>query len=421
VRPRPGTRTRLLRLLLAAVVTFVCLGLQTAQAAPASAADCRPLKAGASTAAQDAVTVACRYVGIRYAWGGGHAEGLPGPSQGQIDYTDPASFDDPKFWSFDCIGLVRWAWYKATGQDIVSHRTTQSTWQNPGYSHQKFTKEQGEAPLLPGDILHFKSPVNGQITHVALYLGEGKMVEAPNSGAAIRVADVKWDRYQGAFRPNVSGVLILDEKPGEGKMHKTWGQPNLRRDSHTGSPVAYSVKNSISVAVRTLCQRVGEKVTVDGMENNVWSYLPDYHSWISNLFIQGPAVLPDVPACSAYRDIGGTLDGAQNNTSCADGSQPQSAGARTAKSTTLLGRTIELRYNDTTACAWGRISGGTVGDEIWVDRSGDGGGTWESMLGFTRVDSGGDAFTTQWNDNGPVMRACGSNGPGGQIACTAWY
>ncbi|MEU0288470.1 NlpC/P60 family protein [Streptomyces sp. NPDC006147] len=99
-----------------------------------------------------------------------------------IDWTDPRSYGDPNLWSFDCIGLVRWAWYKATRQDIVSERTTQSTWQNPGYAHTKFTKEQGEAPLLPGDILYFGTG----ITHVALYLGDGKVVEAPDSGDVVR-------------------------------------------------------------------------------------------------------------------------------------------------------------------------------------------------------------------------------------------
>ncbi|MEU2373176.1 NlpC/P60 family protein [Kribbella sp. NPDC020789] len=73
----------------------------------------------------------------------------------------------------------------ATRQDIVSERTTQSTWQNPGYAHTKFTNEQGEAPLLPGDILYFGTG----ITHVGLYLGDGKVVEAPNSGDVVRVAD----------------------------------------------------------------------------------------------------------------------------------------------------------------------------------------------------------------------------------------
>lgn len=433
---RPLDRTHLLRVLLAAVMAAACLGLPattTAAAAAAAvapaaattaptaageaAAACAPLKPGASATAVDAVEVACRYVGWSYAWGGGHAQGLPGPSQGMIDLTDPRSYGDPKLWSFDCIGLVRWAWYKATRQDIVSERTTQSTWQNPGYAHTKFTKEQGEAPLLPGDILYFGTG----ITHVALYLGDGKVVEAPNSGDVVRVADAQWDRYQGAFRPHTAGVFPVWEYDGLGQHVKTWGQPNLRENSTTGSPVKWQNGNGISVAVRALCQRVGERVTVDGMVNNVWTYLPDYRSWVSNLFLQGPAITPGVPSCGQFAAIGGTLDGADSNTSCGDGTEPNSTGAWTAKSTTVWGRTVELRYNGTTACAWGRIIGGTVGDEIWVDRSSDGGETWEPMLGYTTVTSGADAYTTQWNDNGLVMRACGTNGKGGTIACTGWY
>ncbi|WP_279616892.1 hypothetical protein [Streptomyces caeruleatus] len=43
------------------------------------------------------------------------------------------------------------------------------------------------------------------------------------------------------------------------------------------------------------------------------------------------------------------------------------------------------------------------------------------MLGFTTITSGNDAYTTQWNDAGLVMRACGTNGPGGAIECTGWF
>ncbi|MCX5264687.1 NlpC/P60 family protein [Streptomyces sp. NBC_00199] len=422
---KPHGRLRPLRLLLAAAVAVACLALPTAApatAAPAApAADtCAPLKAGASIAAQDAVNVACRYVGWMYAWGGGHAGGLPGPSQGMLDTDDLAkSINDPTYWSFDCIGLVRWAWYKATRQDIISERTTQATWQNPGYAHTRFTKAQGEAPLLPGDIMYFGEG----LSHVALYLGNGKRLESPQSTEVVRVSDIPWASYQGSLRPDVSGVFPVWEYDGLGKQVKTWGQPNLRNDSTTGSSggINWTIDNGISVAVRALCQRVGERATVDGMVNNVWTYLPDYRSWISNLFIQGPAITPGVPSCGDYSRIGGTLEGASSNTSCGDGTPPDSAGAWSAKSATVFGRTVELRYNSTTACAWGRIVGGTVGDEIWVDRSNDGGDTWEPMLGYTTVTSGGDAYTTQWNDNGLVMRACGTNGKGGSIVCTGWF
>ncbi|MER6185233.1 NlpC/P60 family protein [Streptomyces sp. NPDC001652] len=414
---------RRVRLLLAALVTVVSLGLPVASAAPAAAATgCAPLQAGASQAAQAAVQVACRYVGRQYAWGGGHAQGMPGPSQGIYDEWYPETAADPTYWSFDCIGLVRWAWYKATGRDLITERTTQATFAAPGYAHTKLLKSQGSAALLPGDIMYF-GPEGAGPTHVALYLGNGLMVEAPESGMKIQVNSIsaRWDRYKGAFRPHAEAVPVVWNWEGRGSFHKTWGQPNLRQDSNTGSPINFTNGNGISVEVRVLCQRVGERATVDGMVNNVWSYLPDYNSWISNLFVQGPALLKDVPSCGDFPPIGGTLAGAENNTSCGDGTQPDSAGAWTAKSTTVFGRTVELRYNGTTECAWGRITGGTVGDEIWVDRSADGGNTWQPMLGYTVVTSGNDAYTTQWNDSGLLMRACGTNGRGGSIECTGWF
>lgn len=399
------------------------LGLPALSAPPAAAATgCAPLQSGASAAAQAAVEVACRYVGQQYAWGGGHAQGLPGPSQGQIDRTDPDSYADPELWSFDCIGLVRWAWYKATGRDLITERTTQATFAAPGYAHTKFVKSQGAGVLLPGDIMYF-GPVGFGPTHVAIYLGDGRMVEAPQSGAKIQVnyISARWERYQGAFRPHADVMPMVWSWDGRGSFQKTWGRPNLRQNSDTSSGINFTNGNGISVKVRVLCQRVGERATVDGMANNVWSFLPDYHSWISNLFVQGPAVLKDVPSCGDFPAIGGTLAGAENNTSCGDGTAPNSTGAWTAKSTTVFGRTVELRYNGTTQCAWGRITGGAPGDEIWVDRSADGGATWSPMLGFTTITSGNDAYTTQWNDAGLVMRACGTNGPGGAIECTGWF
>jgi hypothetical protein len=89
--------------------------------------------------------------------------------------------------------------------------------------------------------------------------------------------------------------------------------------------------------------------------------------------------------------------------------------------TTLFGRTIELRYSDASQCAWGRISNGTIGDEIWVDRSSDGGDNWEPRLGLTSISSGTNVFTSQWRDAGVLMRACGRAHDRMDIACTGWF
>ncbi|MFF7161794.1 hypothetical protein ACFZBP_10540 [Streptomyces sp. NPDC008086] len=45
------------------------------------------------------------------------------------------------------------------------------------------------------------------------------------------------------------------------------------------------------------------------------------------------------------------MAGAENTTSRGDGTEPNCTGAWTATSTTVFGRTVELRYNSTTQCA----------------------------------------------------------------------
>jgi hypothetical protein len=90
---------------------------------------------------------------------------------------------------------------------------------------------------------------------------------------------------------------------------------------------------------------------------------------------------------------------------------------RTVASTSIRSRGIELRYNGT--CAWGRIFG-SVGDLVWVDRSFDGGRTWE-QLSVTRINSGGSNHTEAYNNRGNLMRACGKAGNYPEVACTTWW
>ena len=108
-----------------------------------------------------------------------------------------------------------------------------------------------------------------------------------------------------------------------------------------------------------------------------------------------------------------------------DGKDPaafNSGHINTARAKTQFGRLIELRFDTTNRCAWGKISNGSVGDQIWVDRSFDHGRTWQPQLGFTTIQSGRDTHTREYDDAGVVMRACGKAGNRAQIACTdPWY
>ncbi|GLZ34007.1 hypothetical protein Lesp02_61950 [Lentzea sp. NBRC 105346] len=83
------------------------------------------------------------------------------------------------------------------------------------------------------------------------------------------------------------------------------------------------------------------------------------------------------------------------------------------------GRVVELRASNKTKCAWGRLSSGTPGEEIWTDRRRPDGSEYEGFLGYTRIDSGDAKYTDPFSNDGKVMRACGSSH--GIIECTGWF
>ena len=105
------------------------------------------------------------------------------------------------------------------------------------------------------------------------------------------------------------------------------------------------------------------------------------------------------------------------------------AGDRVPVSTTVHGRTIRLHVSDPDVMGWGSVDGGQPGDEVWLDRSFDGGRTWASgsRLGATTIPAGSTGWRTQmynvddWNNVGVgALRACGKAGDRAEIACTGW-
>jgi len=280
------SRTDVIRTLITLMALLVCAPVSTASAAPA--ADCRVLAPGASAAAERAVAAACAEVdaGTWYTWGGGHGA-QPGATYGQIDPTDPASEHDPERRGFDCSGLVRYAYAQATGgTDILDGDASQQY-----YTHRaaaRFTAAQGLAPLLPGDLLAYGKD-STDMQHIAIYLGAGKMVEARQSGTKLMVSDVRLgSTYFGAVRVNTGTPT--------GTIHQTWGtgvwtkaQPSVAARRVYAFPY--------STTIRVYCQKEAELVRAEGYENNVWSYLPDYKAWMTNIYIKGPAWLTDVPDC----------------------------------------------------------------------------------------------------------------------------
>ncbi|MGN6250239.1 MAG: transglycosylase SLT domain-containing protein, partial [Marmoricola sp.] len=126
----------------AGATTTATTGTGTASGTTAGSAD-----------GSDVVADARKYLGIPYLWGG----------------TDPAQ-------GLDCSGLVQRV-YRDLGYDLPRVSGDQA---RAGTAVPSLSQAQ------PGDLLAFGSPVH----HIAIYIGDGKMIEAPHTGANVRVSDV---------------------------------------------------------------------------------------------------------------------------------------------------------------------------------------------------------------------------------------
>jgi cell wall-associated NlpC family hydrolase len=91
--------------------------------------------------------------------------------------------------SFDCSGLTMRAWEAAGvslshGADIQWYETTRVSMDE----------------IIPGDLLFYGDSVEG-IHHVAMYIGDGQMIEASTTGTPIRIRGWRSGDLVGAGRP----------------------------------------------------------------------------------------------------------------------------------------------------------------------------------------------------------------------------
>ncbi|MFD2082380.1 Glycosyl hydrolase family 76 [Actinopolymorpha cephalotaxi] len=101
---------------------------------------------------------------------------------------------------------------------------------------------------------------------------------------------------------------------------------------------------------------------------------------------------------------------------------------RLADGTTIYGRSIELHLSDLDAMGWASINNGDPTDEVWLDRSYDGGKTvTDTKLGDATIPAGSRGTTTAMfnvndrdNQRAGVLRACGKAGNRDDVVCTAW-
>ncbi|MET8603418.1 NlpC/P60 family protein [Streptomyces rubiginosohelvolus] len=137
----------------------------------------------------DAVAYAVRQIGKPYVWG------AEGPD------------------SFDCSGLTSEAW-SAAGRTIP--RTSQEQW--------KRLPRVPVSGLRPGDLVIYFP----KATHVALYIGDGLVVQAPRPGAEVKVSPLASNPLLGAVRPDPGGAPL-----------STYTRPELPEGARDGSDTGY--------------------------------------------------------------------------------------------------------------------------------------------------------------------------------------
>ncbi len=98
---------------------------------------------------------------------------------------------------FDCSGFVR-AIYEQTAGLLLPRKAEQQA---------AATVQIDKAELQPGDLVFFNT-LKKTFSHVGIYVGEGKFIHSPRSGAAVRVEDMQksyWNqRFDGARRVSIT-------------------------------------------------------------------------------------------------------------------------------------------------------------------------------------------------------------------------
>ncbi|MEV7542441.1 NlpC/P60 family protein [Streptomyces sp. NPDC089915] len=163
-----------------------------------------PARTTPPTAAGDAaLRYATAQIGKPYVWG---AEG-------------PASFD--------CSGLTSQAWEHA-GRSIP--RTSQEQWARlPRIPLDR---------LRPGDLVVYFP----KATHVALYIGDGKVIQAPRPGARVKVSPIAANPLLGAVRPDPDGTPLARFTP------PPLPEPEAGRPTEAGDDAGYDAEGEPAAA-----------------------------------------------------------------------------------------------------------------------------------------------------------------------------
>ena len=127
---------------------------------------------------QRVADLAMQWLGLPYSWGGGNSSGPTWGTDGPV--------------GFDCSGLALWAWAQV-GVYL------------PHYSGYQYNSGRriSRGNLRAGDLVFWAYDTGdpNTIHHVAVYLGGGRVVQAPQTGDVVKISTMWSNGYIGAARP----------------------------------------------------------------------------------------------------------------------------------------------------------------------------------------------------------------------------
>jgi hypothetical protein len=124
--------------------------------------------------------------------------------------------------SYDCSGLV-FASYLSVGVKLPRVANNQYGAGQPVLASQ----------LLPGDLIFFSTNPSDwrQIHHVAMYIGNGKVVQAPTFGEVVKISPIWFSEYFGATR-----IIPAIAAPGTAEPTPSATPSDSATPSPTGTP-----------------------------------------------------------------------------------------------------------------------------------------------------------------------------------------
>jgi cell wall-associated NlpC family hydrolase len=145
--------------------------------------------------AAQVVFTALNFIDVPYRRGGGLRHGSNAGSSGGSDGDK-----DPPPDGFDCSSFTRHIFERSLG--VALPRTAWDQARDPSLA------EVAASDLQPGDLVFFNT-LQRPHSHVGIYIGEGRFVHAPRTGALVRLEDMQaryWvQRFDGARRAAQTG------------------------------------------------------------------------------------------------------------------------------------------------------------------------------------------------------------------------